>query len=99
MLNLALVDRGMLSKSLIQLSADGWDCAPLLLVVWPELTQSWKVYRLNVRATADLQKRLKPTQDSQDCYCQGPCPCGRTLPVHTSRGNCQTLIGRTRSVS
>ena len=30
----------MLSKSLIQLSADGWAVLPLL-AVWPEATQSW----------------------------------------------------------
>ena len=34
-LGLALGDRAMLSKSLIQLSAGGWGCAPSLLVVWP----------------------------------------------------------------
>ena len=30
-----------LGKARIQLSADGWDCAPSLLVVWPEVTQLW----------------------------------------------------------
>ena len=35
-LGIALVVRAMLSKSLIQFSADGWACAPSLLVVWPE---------------------------------------------------------------
>ena len=29
-LGLALVDRAMLIKSLIQFSADGWDCVPSL---------------------------------------------------------------------
>ena len=32
----------MLSKTLIQLSADGWGCTPSLLV-WPEVTQSWSL--------------------------------------------------------
>ena len=41
-LGIALVVRAMLSKSLIQFSADGWGCAPSLLVVWPEVTQSWE---------------------------------------------------------
>ena len=36
---LAMVDRALLSKALIQLSADGWGCTPLLVVVWPEVTQ------------------------------------------------------------
>ena len=38
-LGLALVGRTLLSKALIQLSADGWGCAPSLLVVWSEATQ------------------------------------------------------------
>ena len=37
---LALVERAVLSKTLIQLSADGFGCAPSCLVVWPEMTQS-----------------------------------------------------------
>ena len=39
-LGLALVGRATLSKSLIELSADGWGCALFLLVVWPGVTQS-----------------------------------------------------------
>ena len=35
-LSLALVGRGMLSKSLIQFSSYGWGCTPSLLVVWPD---------------------------------------------------------------
>ena len=34
-LNLALVSRAVLSKTLIQLSAYEWGCAPFLSVVWP----------------------------------------------------------------
>ena len=34
-LDLALVGKSILSKSLIQLSADEWGCVPLP-VVWPE---------------------------------------------------------------
>ena len=37
-LDLALVGRALLSKALIQLSSDGWGCAPYLVVVWPEAT-------------------------------------------------------------
>ena len=35
-LGLPLVGRDMLSKTLIQFSADVWGCAPCLLVVRPE---------------------------------------------------------------
>ena len=38
---LVLVDRALLSKALIQLSADGWGYTPSLVVVWPEVTQPW----------------------------------------------------------
>ena len=31
----------MFSKTLTQLFADGWGYAPSLLVVWPEVIQSW----------------------------------------------------------
>ena len=38
-LGLSLVGRALFSKSLIQLAVDRWDCAPSLLVVWPEVSQ------------------------------------------------------------
>ena len=40
---LALVGRTILSKTLIQLSAGGWSCSLSLLIVWPEMTQSWSL--------------------------------------------------------
>ena len=45
-LGLALVGKATLSKSLIRFSADGWDCEPSLLVVWPEAAQSWSLQSL-----------------------------------------------------
>ena len=45
-LDLALVGRALLSKALIQLSADGWGCTPSLVVVWPEATQPWGLQAL-----------------------------------------------------
>ena len=39
-------ERALLSKALIQLSADGWGCTPSLLVVWPEATQLWDLLAL-----------------------------------------------------
>ena len=45
-LSLALVGRVLLNKALIRLSADGWGCAPSLVVVWPEATQSWALQAL-----------------------------------------------------
>ena len=45
-LGLALMGRALLSKALIQLSADGWGCTPSLVVVWPEATQPWGLQAL-----------------------------------------------------
>ena len=39
----ALVQRVMLSKSLIQLPSDGWGCSPSLLVVWPKAIKAWSL--------------------------------------------------------
>ena len=36
----ALVGRALLSKTSLQLSADGLGCSPSLVVVWPEVTQT-----------------------------------------------------------
>ena len=35
----ALVGRALLSKTSLQLSADGLGCSPSLVVVWPKMTQ------------------------------------------------------------
>ena len=46
-LGLALVGRTLLSKALIQLSADGWGCALSLVVFGPKATQPsglWAVW-------------------------------------------------------
>ena len=45
-LGLALVGRDLLSKALIQLSADDWGCTPSLVFVWPEETQPWGLWAL-----------------------------------------------------
>ena len=53
---LALVDRAFLSKALIQLSADEWDCPPSL-VVWSEVTHP-RIYWLYGRVKGKLQGDL-----------------------------------------
>ena len=45
-LGLALVGMVLLSKALIQLSADGWGCPPSLLIVWPEVKHPWGLWTL-----------------------------------------------------
>ena len=69
----------MLSKSLIQLSANGCGCAPSLLVVWPEVTHPG-VDRLCGRATGDLQEDL--------CQHAPPTTVPANAPVFTA-SHCQ----------
>ena len=69
--------RALLSEALIQLSADGWVCAPFLVVVWPEVTQPG-VYRLHGRMNGELQGGLH--WGNFQCHC----PCGKPLPTHAS---------------
>ena len=91
-LGLALMGRALLSKALIQSSADGWGCVPSLLVVWPEVTQSW-VYGHYGRVNGDLQKDLHQGGTSE------PGPCDESLPTHASTGDPPTLAGSFGSVS
>ena len=66
-LGLALVDRTLLSKALIQLSADGWGCAPSLLVVWSEATQplvGLMATSKRAYAKGDLPRLLLPVPPS-----------------------------------
>ena len=50
-LDLALVGRVVLSKTLIQLSTDEWGCVPSLLVVWHEVIQPWALWVPGLMAT------------------------------------------------
>ena len=50
-LDLALVGRAVLSKTLIQLSTDEWGCVPSLLVVWHEVNQPWGLWVLGLMVT------------------------------------------------
>ena len=91
-LGLALVDRALLSKALIQLSGNGWDYTPCLLIVWPEVTQPWgeglMVTSKSTHAKGDLPRMLLPM----------PHPCGEPLPIHTFTGDPPTLAGNFGSV-
>ena len=64
--------RAMLSKSLIQFSADGWNCVPSLLFTWGQTVTSFK------RSQAILPHVLPtPQQATND-----PCLCRRLLDTH-----------------
>ena len=89
----ALVGRAMFSKSLIQISADGWGCA-----LSCEVTQSWNA--LASKCTWNVPpKRTYANTHFQDCCCQCPCPYRRPLLTHSSTGDPQTLTGKSGSVS
>ena len=95
-LDLALVGKALLSKALLQLSAVGWGCAPLL-VVWPEATQPG-VYWTYGRVNGDLQEVLLKVPLPGLLL---PVPPSRSKPllIHTSTGDPPTLAGRSGSVS
>ena len=71
----------------------GFVCA-LQESVSPALCHFWWLYG-GVNGNL-LQESLCHTQV---CCTQSPCPCGRPLLTHTSRGDTQTFKGRTDSVS
>ena len=73
----------VLSKSLNQLSAGQCGCAPSLLAVWPEVTQSWSL-QAPYKGYWWPPKGLMPTRTSQDCCCYCPCPHSRPLPIQAS---------------
>ena len=62
-LGLALMGRDFLSKAGNHLSANGWGCAPSLVVVCPEATQPY--VRLYGRVDGDLQEGLHQGKPSQ----------------------------------
>ena len=92
-----LEGRAVLSKTLIQLSADGWGCTPSLLV-WPEVTQSWSLLAsiVGLLVTSKwtytemhLPGRLLPLA----IYCQ-PTPLQETLE-HSQAGLAPSPVGVT----
>ena len=81
-------DRALLSKALIQLSADGRGCPPSLVVVWPEATQPWS---LGSMVGLMAPRRFMPRGTFLACCFQCPHPCGELLPTHASTGDPPTL--------
>ena len=78
-------EQGVLSKSLIQISVEGWSCVPSLLFTWGGANED--------------NSDLPPKIPCMYCYTQCPQPCSRPLLTHTSTGNSWTLIGKSGSVS
>ena len=88
------------SRTFICLSADGWGWVPSLLVVWPEMTQYWRLQALwwvQLQTLGGLTSR----STSQNFCCQCPCPHSETQPPPpaASAGDPPTLAGRSGSVS
>ena len=80
-LDLVLMGRAMLSKSLIQFSVDGWGCVPSLLFD----------LRLNGGGGKEDNGNLLQKVPCMCCCTECPRPCSRPLPSHTSAGDPQTL--------
>ena len=70
-LGLALMGKAVLSKALIQLSADQWGGAVFLLVIWPEMTQ---LCGLDGRVSGNLQEDLCQGIPSRTAAASTPLP-------------------------
>ena len=88
-LSLVLIGRAMLSKSLIQLSVDGWVCVPTLL-----FDLRTKYGGCDEDNDDLLQKVL-----CRQCYTQYPEPCSRPPLTHSSTRDSWILTGKSGLVS
>jgi len=94
-----LVDRAVLSKTLICLSANRWGCVPTLLVGWLEATQHWS-QRLFCGVNGRLLGGLMPMDTSQNCCCQWVSLTTHwALVIPTSTGDPSILASRSGRVS
>ena len=82
--------QGLLSKSLIQFSANGWACVPSLLVVGPEAAQSKPLQ----------SKYLCQHSASPGTTASAQCPCSSSKPLLTqaSAKDPETLTGKSGSI-
>ena len=87
-LDLLLMGRAMLSKSLMQFSVDGRGCAPSLFDLRPN-------YGGGNEDNGNLIQKVL----CMCCHTQCLWPWRRLLPTHTSAGDYWTLIGKSGSVS
>ena len=88
-LNLVLMGRAMLSKSLIQFSVDGWSFVPSLLFIWDKTM----VEVMKIMVTSF--KRSHATTATLTC----PQTCSSPPLTHASTGDSWTLTGKPGSVS
>ena len=82
-LGLVLMGGFMLSKSLIQFSADGWSCVPSL----------WFDLRPNYGGGNEDDGDLLQKAQGRHCHTQCPHPCSRPLSTHTSTRDSWILMG------
>ena len=80
---------GMLSKSLIQFSVEGWGCVPSLL------SDLGPNYGGGNEDNGDLLQKVTCTHFCTQCSQ----PCSRPLLTHTSTGDSWTHMGKSESVS
>ena len=88
-LGFVLMGRAMLSKSLIQVSIDGWGCVPSLLF---DLRPN---YGGGNEDSGNLLQKFPCTH----CCTQWPRSCIRPMLTHTSARDSWTLTGKSGSVS
>ena len=81
-----LIDKAMLSKSLIQFSVDGRSCVPSLLFD----------LRPNYGGGNEDNGDLLQKDPCIHCHTQCPQPCSRSLLAHTSAGDSWALTGKSQ---
>ena len=91
---LALMGNAMLSKSLIQFSADGWGCVPSYSLAWGQTM----VGIVAVMVTSFQRTHVSIARLPGLLY-SVPRPCSRWLSTHASAGDSWTLTGKSGSLS
>ena len=86
-LGLVLIDRAMLSKSLIQFSGDGWSCVPSLLFTWGQTM----VEVMKIMATSFKRSHTYTATLSAPSTAAGHCQ--PTPPLETP-GHSQASLGQ-----
>ena len=97
-LGLFLVDKAMLSKSLIQFSVDGWDCVPSLLFTWGQtMVAVMKImatsFKRSHACTATLSAPNPAAGHHHPCLHWRPLDTHKQVWVSLLWGHCSFLLG------
>ena len=86
------------SRTLGRLSADGWGCVPVLLVVWPEASQHWSLQAVEwgwvLVPKCQPSGELTPSNIPWGLRYPSPHPHSELQPTPTSPGDTQRPLRR-----